>query len=249
MFTHGHKPPSIVAGSDYPPNAVTAGRSKTTTTLGCGSAGGVAIPAFFVFAGKRMLPELMKGATPGAAGTVSDPGWSNGGVFRQYLEEHFLKFIPNREPDQHILLLLDGHRSHITIGLLDWAKYHNIILFIHPAHTSHVLQPMDVLCYGPFQKMYHDVCHKFTRTTSCTVTRNDVCSLVCKVYNRALSADNLYSAFMKTGISPFDRSVISKECTMPADAFIVNKDCDKVEKEMTDNDHIDEYPIQTMNVK
>ena len=89
-----HKPPSIVARTDYHPNAVTAERSKTTTILGCGSAGGVAIPPFFVFAGKRMLPELMKGATPGTADTVSDSGLSNGEVFRKYLEEHFLKFIP-----------------------------------------------------------------------------------------------------------------------------------------------------------
>ena len=102
---------------------------------------------------------------------------------------------------------------------------------------------------GPFQKIYHDVCHKFTLTISCTVTRNDVCSLVWKVYNRALSADNFYSAFMKTEISPFDRSVISKECTMQADAFIVNENFDKVGDEMPDNDNIDIDPNQTMNVK
>ena len=170
-------------------------------------------------------------------------------MFRQYLEEHFLQFIPNRKPDQHILLLLDGHRSHITVGLLHLPKAHNIVLFILPAHTSQVLQPMDVGCYGPFQKMYHDVCHKFTLTTYCTVTRNDVYSLVRKVYNRVLSADNLSSAFMKIEISPFDRSVISKECTMTADAFIVNENCDKVGEEMADNDNIDEDPNQTMNVK
>ena len=111
-------PPSIVAGTDYHHNAVTAGRSKTTTLLGCGSAGGVAIPPFFVFPGKRMLPELMDGATPGAAGTVSDSGWSNGEVFRKYLDEHFLNFIPQREPGQHILLLLGGHKSHISVGRL-----------------------------------------------------------------------------------------------------------------------------------
>ena len=66
-----------------------------------------------------MLPELMEGATTGAAGTVSDSGWSNGRVFRKNLEEHFLKCIPHREPDQHILLLLEGNKSHITVGLLD----------------------------------------------------------------------------------------------------------------------------------
>ena len=89
------------------------------------------------------------------------------------------------------------------------------------------------------------MCHKFTRTTSFTVTRNDVCSLVCKVYNRASSADNLYSAFIKP---PFDRSVI-KECTMPADTFIVNENCDRVGEEMPDNDDIDEDPNKTKNVK
>ena len=128
-------------------NAVTAGRPKTTTILGCGSAGGVAIPPFFVFPGNRMLPELMDGATPGAAGPVSDSGLSIGEVLRKYLDEHFLKFIPQREPGQHILLLLDGHKSHISVGALDWALMHYI--FILPAHTSHVLQPMAVGCYGP----------------------------------------------------------------------------------------------------
>ena len=69
------------------------------------------------------------------------------------------------------------------------------------------------------------------------------------MYNRALSADNFYSAFMKTGISHFDRSVISKECTRPSDAFIVNENFDKVGEVMPDNDNIDEDPNQTMNVK
>ena len=80
-----------------------------------------------------------------------------------------------------------------------------------------------------FPEMHHNVCHKFTHTTPCTVTRNDVC--------------------MNRNITSFDRSVISKECTMQADAFIVDENCDKVGEEMPDNDNIDEDPNQTMNVK
>ena len=49
-----------------------------------------------------------------------------------------------RKPDQHILQLLGGNRSHITIGLLDWAKSHNIIRFFLQAYTSHVVQLIDV---------------------------------------------------------------------------------------------------------
>jgi hypothetical protein len=63
------KPPHIVSCSTGPPAVTTV---KTIAILGCGSAGGIAIPPFFVFPGKRMLLELLKGSSPSASGTVSD---------------------------------------------------------------------------------------------------------------------------------------------------------------------------------
>ncbi|KAH3896206.1 hypothetical protein DPMN_020379 [Dreissena polymorpha] len=75
-------------------------------------------------------------------------------VFRKYLTEHFIHFVPGRG-NHKILVLLDGHRSHVALTLDEWAKDNNVILYILPAHTSHILQPLDVGCYGPFQKMYH----------------------------------------------------------------------------------------------
>lgn len=88
-------------------SAVTSGNSSTTTVLVLGYASG--------FEGKRMVDDLMNGATPGAAGTVS--------------ETHFFIFIPCRN-DAPVFLLLDGHKSHVAV---------DIILHIHvvPAHTSH----------------------------------------------------------------------------------------------------------------
>ena len=83
-------------------------QSSTTTVLGCGNASGFAVPPYFVFKGKRMMDDLINGAMPGAAGTVSETGWSNTKVFKQYLSNHFLNFIPGRNDDP-VLLLLDGH--------------------------------------------------------------------------------------------------------------------------------------------
>lgn len=69
-----HRPPSVVSGSDHCPPAATSGKGKNVTLLGCGSAGGTAVPPYFAFPGKRMLPELLDGATAGAAGTVNQTG-------------------------------------------------------------------------------------------------------------------------------------------------------------------------------
>lgn len=96
--------------------------------------------------------------------------------------------------DQKVLLLLDGHKSHTSV-LVQWDR--NIILFILSAHTSHILQPPDVGCYKSMQYMFNSECHKFTRESKCVVTRFIVCQIVCKVYSKVMSADNLISSFRK----------------------------------------------------
>ena len=212
-----HKPPFIVAGSGHPTQAVTSGKGKTVTIIGAGSASGAAVPAYFVFPGKRMNFDLLKGATPGASGTVSDNGWSNLAVFHRYLTEHFIQFVPGR--GSSLLLLLDGHKSHVSLTLADWAKKNNIVMFILPAHTSHILQPLDVACYGPFQRMYYAQCHKVMRQVSATITKYNICDIACKVYSKALSSENLQSGFMRTGIFPTDRTVVPKHSMIPSQVF------------------------------
>ena len=237
-ISQNHVPPYVVGGSDYPVQAVTNGKSQTTTILGCGSAGGQMIPPYFVFAGHRMMADLLKDSIPGTGGTVTETGWSNYQVFRAYLQEHFIKFSPQRQPGQHMLVLLDGHKSHVSMDLIEWAKSKEIILFILPAHTSHVLQPLDVGCYGPFQKIYNSLCHKFIRSSSGCISRSDVCSLASKAYCKAFNPENLHSAFKRTGISPLNRHVITEESILPSKIFeCTSADIDDAVKQKESDNH------------
>ncbi|XP_052258629.1 uncharacterized protein LOC127863270 [Dreissena polymorpha] len=213
-----HKPPYIVASSNYPAQAVTSGKGKTVTIIGAGSASGTAVPPFFVFPGKRMNSDLWKGASPGASGTMSESGWSNTQVFIKYLTKHFIQFMPGR-CESKILLLLDGHRSHVSLILAEWAKENGIILYVLLAHTSHLLQPLDVACYGPFQRIYHSRCHKIIRETSAAITQYNVCDIVCHVYHKALSAENLQVGFRKTGLFPLNKDAIPRESMFPAQVY------------------------------
>jgi hypothetical protein len=88
-ITPDHSPPYVVADSSTKPPAVTTGKSQTITLLGCGSASGYAIPPYFVFPGKWFSEQLMQGATHGAAGCVSESGWSNSEIFKSYLKDHY----------------------------------------------------------------------------------------------------------------------------------------------------------------
>jgi len=214
-ITVDHRSRYIVGSRDHPAQAVTSGKGKTVTLIGAGSASGSAIPPYFVFPGKRMNSDSMKDASPGASGTASERGWSNMQVFKQYLTKHFVSFVPVRS-DSKTLVLLDGHRSHVALVLAEWAKQNNIILFVLPAHTSHLLQPLDVACYGPFQRLYNAQSHKLMRQTSAAITKYNICQLACHVYTRALSSENMQSGFRRTGNFPPEQGdyPIAKSCTI-----------------------------------
>ena len=157
-----HKPPNVVSSSCLKPPVNNSCR-QTITGLCCGGAQGQQVPTYFIFPYKRFNNDLVKGATTGTGYIMTESGWSNMSVFQSYLENHLIKHLPERSPDNPVLLLCDGYSSHVSIPTIDWAKENNIVLFALPAHTSHVLQPMDVGCFGPFENIYNHECHKYIR--------------------------------------------------------------------------------------
>ncbi|XP_053387223.1 uncharacterized protein LOC128551009 [Mercenaria mercenaria] len=178
-----HKPPQVVAGKFNKTQAVTSGKSKTTTVIGCVNGIIQQAPPFFIFPGAHMIDGLMEGFTPGSKGTVSPTGWSNTEIFCRYMKDHLLKYLPSRDND-HVLVLFDGHKSHCSLGLKEWAKSQKIILFVLPPHCSHILQPLDVSCFGPFEFAWNSACKKYMRESGGRlITRYDVCQLAFKSQN------------------------------------------------------------------
>ncbi|XP_041379546.1 uncharacterized protein LOC121392379 [Gigantopelta aegis] len=210
-----HAPPYVVGSTDEVPIEISPERSSTVTMIGCGNALGQQIPPYFIFPGARMRQELLEGATIGTNGTVSKSGWSNSDIFQTWLADHFAKYA-KVGGDKKTLLLYDGHRSHISPYLVDFAVRNGIILFVLPPHTSHILQPMDVGCFGPFSKVFSDESRKWQRSHSGTLTRYNVCSIACRAYDISLTPRNLQSAFRKSGIYPFYPTAIDSSLLKPA---------------------------------
>ena len=136
--------------------------------IGGGNSVGQQVPPFFVFPGKRMQEGLLEGASSGASGTMSESGWSNTEIFSQYMQEHLIKYLPEPSEDSYVLVIYDGHKSHVSLPLMEWAKVNHIILFVLPPHCSHLLQPLDVSCYGPFEVAWNAACHNYLRESGGT---------------------------------------------------------------------------------
>ena len=108
-------------------------------------------------------------------------------IFFEWTSSHFLKFAQRPSPEDKLLLIFDGHKSHVSIKLLDWAKQNNVVLFVLPAHTSHVLQPLDVTCFGPMERSFNRGKHTLMKGHSGFLTNKDICSEACKAYRVGVS--------------------------------------------------------------
>ncbi|WAR19331.1 hypothetical protein MAR_001169 [Mya arenaria] len=78
-------------------------------------------------------------------------------IGERWFDEVFLKFC---EPKRPQLLILDGHSSHETLGILMRA-IENVHILSLPPHTTHMLQPLDKSVFGPVNRKYNQVCSEF----------------------------------------------------------------------------------------
>ena len=95
-------------------------------------------------------------------------------------------------------MLYDGHKSQAQLTLTDWAKIHDVILFVLPPHSSHLIQPLDVGVFCPFKCMYNHECEMYKKiNTGISITKYAIAKLSAKPYVKAFSPENLSSAFKK----------------------------------------------------
>ena len=122
------------------------GRENITTLATCSAAGKVLDP-MIVFAGKN-LQTTWKGdkALPNTWYSISDSGWMTKEVFHDWFKK-FARFVKVRP----LLLILDGHLTHLSLDVILKAREEKITILKLPAHTTDLLQPLDVTCFGPLK--------------------------------------------------------------------------------------------------
>jgi hypothetical protein len=78
----------------------------------------------------------------GAVYNGTKSGWSDEDCFFDYLQK---LFIPNtKHLKKPLLLIFDGHYSHLSIKTVRLAIENDIHLLCLPSHSTHLLQPLDI---------------------------------------------------------------------------------------------------------
>ena len=191
-----------------------AEKGKTHTVLSCVSASGVSLPPLLIYLRKRAVPDnLRAGAVPGTMLQSSENGWINQDIYMKWFQ-FFLKSIPPARP---VLLIEDGHASHISMEVIELAHTNNVHLLCLPAHSTHILQPLDVGILKSFKVHFLKACHKYlVANPDRIITPSMIASLVAEAWPQSVTPLNILSGFKKCGIYPINPGEISDRLLAPS---------------------------------
>lgn len=124
--------------------------------------------------------------------------------------QHFEKHTQSRTTGGYRLLVLDGHESHHSDEFEEYCKHYNIITLCMPPHSSHILQPLDVGCFGPLKKAYGRQIEDMMRAHISHITKDDFFLAFHAAFLDAMTKSNIQGGFRGAGLIPFNpESVIS----------------------------------------
>ena len=117
------------------------------TIMAASSAAGHYIQPMIIYPGQRFSYNPLEGFEKAALGR-SENGWMDSELFTSWLKEVFIPGVEARHIKKPVLLLLDGHKTHITTKASDICVQHGIELYCLLEHSYHLTQSLDLRLYG-----------------------------------------------------------------------------------------------------
>ena len=208
----GQKVVKVMAGT---------GRENITVLAAC-NASGESMPPLIIYSSKaaalNSIPPEWIGddgiALPGTWYGLSRNGWMTTEIF----EDWFILFAEKTKRTRPLLLLLDGHISHLSINTCRKAAAENISILKLPSHTTSKLQPLDISVFGPLKKYWGEQMNNWIMSVGTPIkamSKKQFVNNLALIWNKGLSPSNIRSGFEFVGIFPFNREKYDKSIFEP----------------------------------
>ena len=185
------------------PRTKQPGNREWVTLIHAINACGWVLPAFVIFEAK--LHQASWYRIPGLPATwkisVSENGWTTDEITFQWLE-HFEEHTSSKTKGKYRLLVLDGHGSHHTAQFEEFCRDHSIITLCMPAHSSHILQPLDVGCFSPLKTAYGHQVEGLMRLGVNHISKEEFLPAYLEAHKASFTTSNIQAGFAATGLVP-----------------------------------------------
>ncbi|XP_065673289.1 uncharacterized protein LOC136090507 [Hydra vulgaris] len=124
-------------------------------------------------------------------------------IFESWIDRFIIHVKDYEKP---VLLLCDGHNSHITYSTVKKALNNHIILLWLPPNTSHALQPLDIGFFAPLKSHLKKILKDWLRENRHKNVDKSVFPTLLKVLISKIDNKLLKSGFNGSGLYPAEKS-------------------------------------------
>ncbi|KII83531.1 hypothetical protein PLICRDRAFT_119302, partial [Plicaturopsis crispa FD-325 SS-3] len=183
---------------------------ELVTVIECCSADGEMLQPGFIFSGAGYEYEWFQDH-PGISVGLTSNGWTDETQCEKWFEESFIPQARERagDPEERVLLIFDGHGSHVTPKMMELAMANKIDFHLLPPHTTHKTQPLDVAVFGPMQLRWTERMEEIVEETGEGLPRYDFISEYMSLRSSAVTTQIVKAAWRKTGLEPFNPNVFT----------------------------------------
>jgi transposase len=218
--------------------AIKDGNREWITLMACVCGDGEALLPALIYEGRAGLQSSWVNDVEAGIHEVfianSTSGWTNNDIGLAWLEQVFERYTTEKARRRWRLLIVDGHGSHLTPEFIDFCYTKKILLAVFPPHSTHTLQPLDVVLFSPLSYNYsHELNQHLHQSQALIgVEKRDFFLLFWPAWRTTMRPELIQRSFEATGVWPMDAEVILKRFT----ATISGQDEDTELQEVGDGD-------------
>ncbi|EFQ94072.1 hypothetical protein P3342_004217 [Pyrenophora teres f. teres] len=196
--------------------ALTDGNREWVTLLACVCASGESLPPALIYQGtsgvqSTWVDDLMEQQHEVFV-SHSATRCSNNDLGLAWLQQVFDRHTKAKARRDWRLLILDGHGSHLTPEFLEYCNANRILLMMFPSHSTHSLQPLDVVFFSPLSRYYTNKLNNYIQRSQgiTRITKRDFFNNFWPAWSSTIRPDLILKSFQATGAWPMDADAVLK---------------------------------------
>lgn len=131
----------------------------------------------------------------------------------QYLRDVVMPCFPDVSATNPIVIICDGHGSHLSLQLIEYARANHVQIALRVPHTSHITQGEDV---SNFEVLKSEVRVRKSKMLLSNIQKkqlyrlqnSDFMKIVAPAWDAAFSTQRNLKGWERTGLNPFTRIVM-----------------------------------------
>ncbi|KAF2896741.1 hypothetical protein ILUMI_09437, partial [Ignelater luminosus] len=166
------------------------------------SASGEILPPCVVFPYVRLPRDVVLSMPKDWFLGKSDSGWMKSDIFFDYVVKGLDNWLLQKKIKKPVLVLVNGHKSHLTMKLSQYCLENQIILYALPPN----MQPADVSVFKPLKSEWTNTVRKWQakpENVNTVLRKSSFCLLLNEVLRNKNLAESIKNGFQKCGLYPF----------------------------------------------